>query len=508
MTTTSTATTTPPPAPVLADADQASLWLEQDGAGDIVMSPEGWLLDCNRAAARMFRLPDDYDGRGLNIRQFCRFPERFLETVQAVQVTGRLENWDGDFVALDGAPLHVVVNLVGNFDQSRSLQSIRAYLFNITEWRRGHERTMFGQRIETIGKLAGGIAHDFNNLLTVISGHADFMAMSVEPGDQMYRSIAAIQECSARAAALTQKLLAFGRRQVLQPKVVDLSTLVATVEADVRRTYGRRVAVDANITRPLAPVRIDAGHIERALGTIAAHAIDAMPNGGSVTFRAQTTDIGVELPQARAFVKKGRYVRLEIACSGMTLDDEAQVRVFEPFFLEKGSVRDGLGLAAVFGVIKQSGGYIWLDSERPLQSTFTVLLPVDAQAEAEAVPETIAKTIVVVDDDEEVRGLIGKILQHQGFVVHQVSTAEDAAAICGAQEIGLLISDVVLGGVRGDEQAVKLLEKHPRMKLMCISGYPEAVAIRGLDPARATFLEKPFSARELVKRVRDMIPND
>ena len=140
--------------------------------------------------------------------------------------------------------------------------------------------------------------------------------LSVEPGDQMYRSIAAIQECSARAAALTQKLLAFGRRQVLQPKVVDLSTLVATVEADVRRTYGRRVAVDANITRPLAPVRIDAGHIERALGTIAAHAIDAMPNGGSVTFRAQTTDIGVELPQARAFVKKGRYVRLEIACSG------------------------------------------------------------------------------------------------------------------------------------------------------------------------------------------------
>jgi two-component system cell cycle sensor histidine kinase/response regulator CckA len=502
-----TTTDTAAPMPALAGSDQVAAWLEQDGAGDIVMSPEGWLLDCNGAAARMFRLPDDYDGRGLNIRQFCRFPERFLETVQAVQVTGRLENWDGDFVALDGAPLHVVVNLVGNFDERRVLQSIRAYLFNITEWRRGHERTMFGQRIETIGKLAGGIAHDFNNLLTVIGGHADVLAMALEPGDPMHRSVAAIQECSARAAALTQKLLAFGRRQVLQPKLVDLTALINTVEADVRRTFGRRIVVGVDVAA-LAPVRVDPAHIERALGTVAAHAIDAMQEGGAVNFRARTVTIGLDQPQARSFVKHGRYVRIEIGCSGMVLDDEAQLRVFEPFFLEKGSVRDGLGLAAVFGVIKQSGGYIWLDSERTMQSTFTVLLPVDeAAAATQPAIEPTSKTILVVDDDEEVRGLIGKILQHQGYDVLQVSTTDEATAMCSAHDIGLLISDVVLGSDRGDEHAAKLLGEYPRMKLMCISGYPEAVAIKGLDQARASFLEKPFSARELVKRVRDMVPN-
>ncbi len=502
----STSTPTIPPA-LLADPDKVSNWLEQDGAGDIIMSPEGWLLDCNRAASRMFRLPDDYDGRGLNIRQFCKYPERFLETVQAVQVTGRLENWDGDFVALDGAPLHVVVNLVGNFDENRHLQSIRAYLFNITEWRRGHERTMFGQRIETIGKLAGGIAHDFNNLLTVISGHAECLAMSVEPGDSMHRSVSAIQECSARAAALTQKLLAFGRRQVLQPKLVDVAALITTVEADVRRTFGRRIAVSAAVERPLAPVRVDPVHIERALGTIAAHAIDAMPDGGAVSFRARNIQVGVELPHARAFVKEGAYVRIEIACSGMTLDDEAQVRVFEPFFLEKGSVRDGLGLAAVFGVIKQSDGYVWLDIERAMQATFTVLLPIDQEAaEAQKQAEPACHTILVVDDDEEVRGLIVKILQHQGYPVHQASTTDEATAVCGSHEIGLLISDVVLGGARGDEHAVGLLNAYPKMKLMCISGYPEALALREIDASRATFLEKPFSARDLVKRVRDLLP--
>ncbi|MGE0862580.1 MAG: response regulator [Vicinamibacterales bacterium] len=491
----------------VSDADQASAWLEENAAGDIVLNPEGWLLDCNRAAARMFRLPDDYDGRGLNIRQFCRVPERFAETVQALQVTGRLENWDGDFVALDGTPIHVVVNLVGNFDEHRLLASIRACLFNITEWRRGHERTLFGQRLETIGRLAGGIAHDFNNLLTVISGHAECMTMALPAGDPLLRSVSAIQESAARAATLTQKLLAFGRRQVLQARVVDPSELVLTVEADVRRTFGRRILVSADIVRPLWPVRVDPVQIERALGTIAAHAVDSMADGGAVTLRAVNAEVGLEDAQARSFVQRGRYVRIDVACAGMTLDVEAQMRVFEPFFTAKGSPRDGMGLAAVFGLVKQSGGYIWLDSERAMQTTFTLLLPADAAGAAAvaAQAQRVGNTVLVVDDDHEVRGLIVKILQHQGFVVHEAGTAHAGTAICDQHEIDLLISDVVLDGVRGDEFAAALLASRPALKLMCISGYPESQAVRALDPARAVFLEKPFSARELVERVRELL---
>jgi len=491
----------------VSDAEQASAWLEEDAAGDLVLNPEGWLLDCNRAAARMFRLPDDYDGRGLNIRQFCRVPARFIETVQALQVTGRLENWDGDFVALDGTPIHVVVNLVGNFDEHRSLASIRAYLFNITQWRRGHERTLFGQRLETIGRLAGGIAHDFNNLLTVISGHAECMTMALPSDDPMLRSIAAIQESAARAATLTQKLLAFGRRQVLQARVVDPSELVLTVEADVRRTFGRRILVSANIVRPLWQVCVDPVQIERALGTIVAHAVDSMSDGGAVTFRVENSDVGLEHPQERWFVQRGRYVRIEVACAGMVLDSDAQMRVFEPFFTAKGSPRDGMGLAAVFGLIKQSGGYIWLDSERAMETTFAMLLPADEGSVAAFVSQArrIGNAVLVVDDDHEVRGLIVKILQHQGFIVHDAGTAAAGTEICNSHEIDLLISDVVLDGVRGDEFAAGLMATRPDMKLMCISGYPESQAIRALDPARAVFLEKPFSAKELVERVRELL---
>jgi len=496
-----------PQAQAVSDADRASAWLEDNAAGDIVLDPDGWLLACNRAAARMFRLPDDYDGRGLNIRQFCRVPERFMDTVQALQVTGRLENWDGDFVALDGAPIHVVVNLVGNFDEHRRLSSLRAYLFNITEWRRGHERALFGQRLETIGRLAGGIAHDFNNLLTVISGHAECLTMALPADDPMRRSVTAIQESAARAATLTQKLLAFGRRQVLQARVVDPSELVLTVEADVRRTFGRRILVSAEIVRPLWPVRVDPEQIERALGTIAAHAVDSMSDGGAVTFRAENVDVGFDYPQARSFVQRGRYVRIDVTCAGMTLDLDAQTRVFEPFFTANGSPRDGMGLAAVFGLVKQSGGYIWLDSERAMQTTFTMLLPADHTAGVSHASQAtgVAHTVLVVDDDVEVRGLIVKILKHQGFIVHEAGTAEAGAAICDAHEIDLLISDVVLEDVRGDEFAAGLLATRPDLKLMCISGYPESPAVRGLDPARAVFLEKPFSARELVERVRELL---
>jgi len=486
-------------APPLFDSDQTSTWLADNAAGDIVLNPEGWLLDCNRAAARMFRLPDEYDARGLNIRQFCRVPEHFAETVQALQVTGRLENWDGDFLALDGTPIHVVVNLVGSFDEQRRLSSIRAYLFNITEWRRGHERALFGQRLETIGRLAGGIAHDFNNLLTVISGHAECMTLALPAGDPLLRSINAIQESAGRAATLTQKLLAFGRRQVLQARLVDPSELVLTVEGDIRRTFGRRILVGAEITRPLWPVRVDPVQIERALGTIAAHAVDTMGEGGAVTFRAANLEVGFEDPHPRWFVQRGRYVRLEVACAGMVLDLEAQMRVFEPFFTAHSTVRDGMGLAAVFGLVKQSGGYIWLDSERAMQTTFTLLLPAESAAAAPA--PRLGRSVLVVDDDEEVRGLIVKILRHRGFTVHEAGGTAGGLAISGEHDIDLLISDIILDGARGDEFARRLLHERPDLKLICISGYPETQAVSGLDPARASFLEKPFSAQALVDRV-------
>jgi two-component system cell cycle sensor histidine kinase/response regulator CckA len=265
--------------------------------------------------------------------------------------------------------------------------------------------------------------------------------------------------------------------------------------------------VGVDIVRPLWRVRVDPAQIERALGTIAAHAIDAMPDGGAVRFKTCNVEIGMTSPQARSFVGHGRYVRIDVSCVGLALDLEAQVRVFEPFFSAKKGSRDGMGLAAVFGLIKQSGGYIWLDSERAMETTFTVLLPAEAATDPPAAVAAAPPraTILVVDDDDEVRGLIVKILEHQGYSVLDAASADVGATLCEAHDVQLLVADVVLDGVRGDEFALSLMSTRPDLKLVCISGYPEARAIRTLKPARAVFLEKPFSAKTLVERVGELL---
>ena len=352
----------------------ATQWLEDHSAGDVLFNPDGVLLEYNHAAARMFRVPHGTTIRGQNLLQFCLHRDRFAEMIQALLVTGRLQNWDAAFTRVDGTHLHVVVNLVANFDPARALVSVRAHVFNITEWRLGHERTLFGQRAEAVGRLAGGIAHDFNNLLTVISGHAERLVTMLGLDDSRRRSASAIQEAAGRAARLTRQLLAFGRRQMLVPESVDPNQLVRTVEADVRRTFGRRIAVGLATAAALPPVFVDPSELECALGAVVAHRVNAMPDGGSLIFRTGLREIGSDRPEAVAFVQPGRYVEIQIADSGPPIAPDALVRLFEPFYTAMS--RDaGLGLAAVFGVIKQSGGYIWADSRQPTGATFTILVP-------------------------------------------------------------------------------------------------------------------------------------
>ncbi len=364
----------------------ATEWLEEHAAGDVLFAPDGILLDYNAAAERMFRVPQHLDLRGQSLLPFCEHLDRFDEMIRALQVTGRLQNWDGAFTRVDGTHLHVVVNLVGNFDVGRALVSVRAHLFNITEWRRGHDRTVFGQRAEAVGRLAGGIAHDFNNLLTVISGHAERLVTSLGLDDPRRRSASAIHEAADRAARLTRQLLAFGRRQLLMPEAADPNELVRSVEGDVRRTFGRRIGVVLSIAPVLPAVFVDPTQIESALGTLVAFRVDAMPDGGTLRFRTKRRDVGADRPEALAFVRPGSYVEIEIADAGPSLDADAQVRLFEPFYANKHYTEgDGLGLAAVFGVIKQSGGYIWIDSQRPFGATFTILLPVHDPAAPDSV---------------------------------------------------------------------------------------------------------------------------
>ncbi len=478
--------------------------LDEGGAACVTISAAGRVLECDPAAARMLRMPAGSDLRDFDVRRFFRHPDQLTETIRAVQVTGLIENWDGDLVRFDGSPLRAVVNLVGDFDESRVLVAVRASLFNITEWSRVHERKLLAQRFETVGRLAGGIAHDFNNLLTVISGHAECLAMTATADPATNRSLTAIRESAARGAALTQRLLAFGRRQVLLPRSVDPRDLILAVEGDLRRTFGRRIAVGVDLDPTVRSVRVDPEQLERALGTIAAHSIDAMPRGGAITFRMRDLTVDAAWPQTHPFaVAEGHYVTIQAVCAGMTLDRDAEHRIFEPFHGQRGGSRDALGLAAVFGLIKQSGGYIWVDAE-PAQTVFTILLaaePVATTAPRVRPLDPPAATVLVVDDDDDVRGLLVSVLKYEGYSVLAASSAEQGSRLSETNGIDVLVADVGLNGVRGDEFAVALLGTHPDMKLVCISGDSEPGTLRALAPDRAVFLEKPFSARQFSEQV-------
>jgi signal transduction histidine kinase/CheY-like chemotaxis protein len=493
-----------------ADAGSSSQWLEENSAADVTFTPEGILLEYNAVAERMFRVPPGVDMHGQDVLRYVVLPERLAEVVSGVQLTGRIENWDCEFRRMDGTSLHSVVNLVGNFDARRELKSLRAHIFNITEWRRGHERALFGHRAEALGRLAGGVAHDFNNLLTVIMGHAERLLLAAGDGP-LRPSASAILDSSARAATLTRQLLAFARRQVLQPRTVQLNDLLTTVEADLRRTFGRRIDVQVDLEPSLAPIRVDPEQIEDVISALSAHGVDAMAKGGTLAFRTRRAHIGADRPVALCFVQPGSYVQLEVRHTGVPLDHETQMRLFEPFYPDAGPWPKGLQLAAAFGVVKQSGGYIWVDSAPGAATTFTLLFPVQELADAVAVPAVTAAavapdaTILVVDDEDLVRRFIGDALRASGYDVIEAGSAEEAERLVASRSepVHLVVADVNLGGVTGPQLGARLRRGTPDLRLLYISGHEDTDHL-GRAP-HTSFLQKPFAAALFIQRVRELL---
>jgi two-component system cell cycle sensor histidine kinase/response regulator CckA len=493
-----------------ATGGSARQWLEAHSTADVTFTPQGVLLEYNSAAERMFRVPPGVDMHGANVLEYVVLPDRLAEVVRGVQLTGRIENWDCEFRRMDGSSLHTVVNLVGNFDAQRALTSLRAHIFNITEWRRGHERALFGHRAEALGRLAGGLAHEFNNLLTVIMGHGERLLAAAGDGP-LRPSATAIIDSSLRAAALTRQLLAFARRQMLQPRAIDLNDLLRSVEADLRRTFGRRITVTVDLVRSLETVHVDPEQIEHVLSTLAAHSVEAMPHGGTLALRTRHVAIGSDRPTALCFVQPGSYAQVEVSHTGVPLDHETQMRLFEPFFADAGPGRPGLGLAAAFGVVKQSGGYIWVDSAAGAATTFTLLFPIHAQGAA-AVTSTSPTadsvndaTILVVDDEALVRRFIADALRRSGYEVIEASSADEGEqlAVSFPGRVHLVVADVNLGGATGPQLGERLRRRDPGLSLLYISGREDEDTL-GRAP-NTSFLLKPFAAALIVQRVRELL---
>jgi two-component system, cell cycle sensor histidine kinase and response regulator CckA len=383
--------------------------------------------------------------------------------------------------------------------------------------RQSEERFHQAQKMEAVGRLAGGIAHDFNNLLTVISGYCEAAAEKAGHGNPLAEDLLQIREAARRAAALTAQLLTFGHRQILKVKVVRLPALVSGLRDMLGRLLGEDIVLSVNAAPETWNVRADAGRLEQVIMNLAVNARDAMPGGGSLVIETANVTLDAEYVSTHPDAREGEHVLIAVRDTGCGMDDATMKRIFEPFFTTKEIGKGtGLGLATVYGIIKQSGGCIACSSAPGVGTSFTIHLPraeegaIETQPKPEASPPErgYGETILVVEDDAGVRNLTTLVLARAGYVVHASRNGEEALELVRSSpgRIDLLITDVIMPGMNGSSVAREVSARVPGVKVIFVSGYTEnAVAQEGVIGSGAGFVQKPFTSALLLARVRDAL---
>ena len=389
-------------------------------------------------------------------------------------------------------------------------------IVDITERKQLEVQLQQSRRMEAVGRLAGGVAHDFNNLLTIIKGYTELALNRSGTKPEMRSDIERIEDASERAATLVRQLLAFGRKQVLQPKSLDLNSIVLGLDKLLQRLMGEYIEMKTLVGEDVGTVKADPGQIEQVIMNLVVNGRDAMPNGGRLTIETANVDLDSTYARDHATVRPGHYVMLAVTDTGVGMDADTASHIFEPFYTTKGSTSGtGLGLATVYGIVKQSGGYIWVYSEPGKGSSFKVYLPrVDEPAEP---PQKIKKqprarkgteTILLVEDEPAVRELTRMVLAAQGYSVVEALSPEDAERLSEnyGNEIHLLLTDVVMPGLSGRELARRITARHPKMRVLYMSGYTQnVIAGGGTLETGIAFLQKPFTPATLLEKVREVL---
>jgi two-component system, cell cycle sensor histidine kinase and response regulator CckA len=443
------------------------------------------------------------------------FPRHECPIIFAMENRTTIER-DDVFIKKDGSMLSVTISASPlRSAQGETVGAVVAFR-DSTERRRLEEQLLHAQKLEAVGRLAGGIAHDFNNILSVIAGYGELVLADLpEPGPTRGR-VLEILRATERATGLTRQLLAFGRKQVIEPRVLDLNSTAQDVERMLRRLIGEDVDIHLKLAPDLGRIRADAGQIEQVIINLTVNARDAMPRGGKLTI--ETANVMLDEDAVRGFVdvKSGHYVRLCVSDTGVGMDRETREHLFEPFFTTKEPGKGtGLGLATVYGIVKQSGGHVWVYSEPGWGTTFKVYFPRYGDVAEPGRPALEAgpapggtETILVVEDDEMIRSLIRDILESTGYRVLVADDPEQGMKLIGEQqdEINLLLTDLILPGMSGRELVDRVTKEKPEMRVLFMSGYSdEAVARHGILEPGLAFLQKPFSRDALVRKVRDVL---
>jgi PAS domain S-box-containing protein len=499
----------------LSESRYRSLF-ERNRAGVFRSSPAKGIIDCNDAFAQMFGYTRE---EVLGLSPDALYPGGKTERdarMAGIRQAGEYVDYELCYRRKDGSLIWAIQNVAMTQDENGQ-EVVEGTVVDITERHNLEEQLRQSQKMEAIGRLAGGVAHDFNNLLTVISGYSQLLEEGLRAEPRMQGEAKQIREAAERAAMLTRQLLAFSRRQVLQPQAISLNSTLTNVEKLLNRMIGEDVELVTRYAPGLWAVRADPGQIEQVAMNLAVNARDAMPRGGKLTFETQNCPLTADELREHPIMPTADYVRLTVADTGSGMDPQTKTQIFEPFFTtKKVGEGTGLGLSTVYGIVKQSGGFVWVDSEVGRGTTFRVYFPrIDVGAESGALAAAGARTalsgketILLVEDDERVRGFAASVLKSSGYTVLEARDGGEAEAINRRTggKIDLLLIDVIMPGATGVEVAQRIREQRPGIKVLFMTGYSEDThPWQGLPRVNGAILQKPFTPRALAAEVRSVL---
>ncbi len=494
------------PKPLLKDKDRKfQLLFEEHPQPMWLLDPaKRRIIEANEAAAQLY----GYTRKELRGMELATI--ELGDPIPADQVSRSHRTKSGRVIDVDVAAY--------GFELASNKQAELVVLMDVSNRRQLEEQLRQAQKMEAVGMLAGGVAHDFNNLLTIITGYSQLILNNLSPNDPNHNSAEQIMKAADRAATLTKQLLAFSRRQVLQPKVIDLNRLIGSLSTMLRRLIGEDVELKLELRGDTGRVSADPGQLEQVLMNLVVNARDAMPKGGTLTIETQNVQLDQNYTGRRLSIKPGPYTLIAVSDTGTGMDEATQARLFEPFFTTKGAGQGtGLGLSTVFGIVKQSGGTVEVYSVKNRGTSVKVYLPrIDQHVPADAAEQKKkvsrgTETILLVEDDEMVRSLVRESLIRDGYKVVDASDPQEARKMSDSykQRIHLLITDVVMPKISGRELAEYITAKRHDIKVIYMSGYTDSAIVNsGILQKEVAFIQKPFTPQALMEKVREVLESN
>jgi PAS domain S-box-containing protein len=511
------------PTDLPADFDRLRLIAIVESSDDAIVSKDldGTIRTWNPAAERIFGYTAA-EMVGGTVFQLIP-PELHDEEhglLERIRRGEHVAHYETERVRKDHRRIRISLTLSPLYDAKGRLIGASAIKRDVTSQRTLEHQLQQAQRMEAVGRLAGGIAHDFNNLLTVINGLTLLTIPHLAAESRERNNLEQVAKAAERAAALTQQLLTFSRRQLADVEVLELNEIVRSIESLLRRLIGEHIALDTRLAADLGHVRINRAQVEQIVMNLAVNARDAMPDGGSLTIQTENVNLGGLFVHERLRLEPGPYVVISVRDTGVGMDAVTQASIFEPFFTTKGPGHGtGLGLATVYAIVQQAGGAVYVYSEPKLGTVFKVYLPrIDAAVSAapptaapSVEPKMVTKehTILLVEDEPGVRMFSAQVLEDAGFSVLQAASGEEALELVATAQkpVSLVLTDVVMTGINGRVLADRLRALYPKLAVIYTSGYTDDIVVRaGVTGETIPFLHKPFTPQQLLERVRASLP--